>query len=175
MEVPDDVLTAARHVVAWARGCEDEVDTVIEYDAPIFENWLRRLGLLPPFDDDEIGIALARAAHSDQYVRAPTLSVIEGGKSMKQQIMEAELMFNHPDGRDAAIVELVKREFTVEELDWRDEYRGELLSDSVWIRVSGTSELTESAFFDSMQHLVAPFGGEVLEAGLQSQFSNQQQ
>jgi hypothetical protein len=48
MEVPDNVLTAIMHVVAWARGYEDVVDDVITYDVPVFENWLTELELLAP-------------------------------------------------------------------------------------------------------------------------------
>jgi hypothetical protein len=85
---------------------------------------------------------------------------------MKQQ-MEADLMFDHPDGRDRAIAELTKRGFDVEVLDRVDEYEGVVLTPTVWIKVRGTSELNESEFFDDMMHLAGRFSGEVVEAGLQ--------
>lgn len=51
MEVPDDVLTAIKDIVAWAHGCEgpDDVtfDDVIVHDVPVLEDWLTKLGLLP--------------------------------------------------------------------------------------------------------------------------------
>ena len=85
---------------------------------------------------------------------------------MKKQ-MEAELMFNHPDGRDRALAELSKRGFEVELLDRTDTHEGVLLSLTVWVRVQGVSELSEDEFFDEMAHLANQFNGDVLEAGLQ--------
>jgi hypothetical protein len=85
---------------------------------------------------------------------------------MKQQ-MYAELMFDHPSGRDRAVAELSKRGFDVEVLDWVDEYEGVLLTPTVWIKVRGASELDENEFFREMQHLAEQFSGEVVEAGLQ--------
>jgi hypothetical protein len=52
-EIPEDVLTAIKHIVAWGRGCEDDVDDILEYDAPVFDNWLTKLGLLPPPEREE--------------------------------------------------------------------------------------------------------------------------
>ena len=85
---------------------------------------------------------------------------------MKQQ-MQAELMFEHPAGRDLAVAELTKRGFDTEILDWVDQYEGVVLSPTVWIRVTGVSELDENEFFDEMQRFAEQFGGEVTEAGLQ--------
>jgi hypothetical protein len=51
-EIPDSVLTAIKRVVAWGHGCDGPddvgVDEILEYDLPVFENWLTKLGLLPP-------------------------------------------------------------------------------------------------------------------------------
>jgi hypothetical protein len=47
------------------------------------------------------------------------------------QRMEAELMFDHPNGRDLAIAELAKHGLEVEILDWVDEWEGVVLSETV--------------------------------------------
>jgi len=80
--------------------------------------------------------------------------------------MEAELLFDHPNGRDRAVAELIKRGFDVEILDWRDEHEGLLLTATVWIKVRGASELDEHEFFREMGHLAGQFDGDVVEAGL---------
>ena len=85
---------------------------------------------------------------------------------MKQQ-MQAELMFDHPNGRDLAVAELTKLGFNVEILDWIDEDEGVVLSSTVWIKVRGASELDQDKFFDEMNAFAGQFGGEVIEAGLQ--------
>src|SRR5215472_5476701 len=92
------------------------------------------------------------AAH---HGRRRSLST-EGGQVMKQQ-MEAELLFDCPDARDRAIVELTKRGFDVEILDWVDEYEGVLLTPTVWIKVRGASEDTEDEFFAEMHELAKQF------------------
>ena len=83
------------------------------------------------------------------------------------QALEAELMFDHPEGRDLAVAELTKQGFEVEILDWVDEYEGIVLSLTVWIKVRGASELDEHEFLAEMGHLVQRFSGDVIEAGLQ--------
>jgi hypothetical protein len=85
---------------------------------------------------------------------------------MKQQ-MEAELIFDHPNGRDLAVAELTKQGFDVEILDWVDDYEGIVLSPTVWIKVRGASELDEHEFLAEMGHLAQRFSGDVIEAGLQ--------
>jgi hypothetical protein len=82
------------------------------------------------------------------------------------QRMEAELLFDHPAGRDLAVVEFTKLGFDVEILDWVDRYEGVVLSPTVWIRVRGASELGEHEFFNEMAHLAEQYGGDVVEAGL---------
>ena len=84
---------------------------------------------------------------------------------MKQQ-MEAELLFDRPDGRDQAIAELTKLGFEVVLLDWVDEHGGVVLSETVWIKVRGASELDEHEFFNWMAQLSEQFNGDVVEAGL---------
>jgi hypothetical protein len=85
-------------------------------------------------------------------------------KVMKRQ-MEAELMFDHPNGRDLAVAELTKLGFNVEILDWVDEYEGVLLTPTVWIKVRGVSELSQDEFMTEMGHLAEQFGGDCNEAG----------
>ena len=75
---------------------------------------------------------------------------------MKQR-MEAELLFNDPDGRDLAIAELILRGFEVELLDAVDEWEGVVLTPTVWIKVRGASELDEHGFFDGMTQLAELF------------------
>jgi hypothetical protein len=84
---------------------------------------------------------------------------------MKQQ-MQAELIFGHPSGRDLAVAELTELGFNVEILDWVDEHEGVVLSPTVWIKIRGASELSESKFFNEMADLAGWFSGNVIEAGL---------
>lgn len=91
---------------------------------------------------------------------------------MRQQKMEAELMFDHADNRDRAVAELTKRGFDIEFLDWVDEYEGVILSPATWIKVRGTSELDEDEFFVAMTQLAEQFGGDVVEAGRQFPLSS---
>lgn len=77
---------------------------------------------------------------------------------MKQQ-MEAELIFDHSNGRDLAVAELTKQGFDVEILDWVDEYEEIVLSPTVWIKVRGASELDENEFLAEMGHLAQRFSG----------------
>jgi hypothetical protein len=85
---------------------------------------------------------------------------------MKQQMMEAELLFDRPHDRDLAVAELTRRGFDVEFLDCVDKYGGVVLSETVWVRVRGVSALDDHGFFKEMETLVEPFGGDVGEAGL---------
>jgi hypothetical protein len=87
---------------------------------------------------------------------------------MTTQRMEAELMFDNEGSRDRAIVELTKRGFDIELLDWVDEYEGVALTPTVWIKVRGASELNDDQFFDEMHRFAAQFSGECLEAGYES-------
>ncbi len=56
--------------------------------------------------------------------------------------------------------------FAVEFLDWVDEWEGVVLSETVWIRVRGASELDEDGFFNETASLAEQFNGDVGEAGL---------
>ena len=80
------------------------------------------------------------------------------------QAMEAEIMFDGPEGRDRAIVELAKRGYAIELLLDRVDGCG---TPTVWITVRGATELDEDQFFDTMKRVAEPFGGTVLKAGLQ--------
>jgi hypothetical protein len=100
------------------------------------------------------------AASVSQHNRPTT----EGCQVMKQ--MYAELIFDHPHGRDLAVAELTKRGFDVEILNWVDEYEGVLLTSTVWVKVRGASELDENEFFREMGSLAGQFDGDVIEAGL---------
>jgi hypothetical protein len=85
-----------------------------------------------------------------------------------KQLMYAELLFDHPEARDRAIVALAKRGFTIEALtgpDWVDEFEGVVLSSTVWIKVRGAYEGSDDEFFNEMVHLTRQFGGDVYEAG----------
>jgi hypothetical protein len=105
--------------------------------------------------DNYNGAARVRAAFSKQETK------------MKNR-MYAELLFDNPEARDRAIVELNKLGLVVELLDWVDEHEGVVLSPTVWIKVRGLSELNQDEFFDEMAHLADRFNGDVYEAGLQN-------
>ena len=84
------------------------------------------------------------------------------------QLMEAILMFDGPADRDLATPELDKLGYGVELLlDQVDEHEGVVLTPTVWIRVTGPYEGSESDFFHAMGDLAEQFGGDCLEAGLQ--------
>jgi len=106
-------------------------------------------------DPEEVLKPVVRAAYRRYLERTPL---------MKQR-MEAELIFDHPDGRDLAVAELTKQGFDVEILDWVDECEGVIVSPTVWIKVRGASELGEYEFFNEMARLAQQFSGDVVEAG----------
>ena len=81
------------------------------------------------------------------------------------QKMEAELIFDHPAGRDLAVAVLKKQGYEVEILDWVDEYEGAILTPTVWIKVRGSYEGSDHEFFDEMGDLARRFSGDVVEAG----------
>ena len=80
------------------------------------------------------------------------------------QVMETEIQFLDPDDIDAAIAALSARGFSVEILDWVDEYEGEILSPAKLIKTRGWIELDQGAFLDWIMGLVTPLGGFVGEA-----------
>jgi hypothetical protein len=47
MEIPGSVLEAITAVVYWARSSDDPND-ILEYDIPLLDDWIVKLGLLPP-------------------------------------------------------------------------------------------------------------------------------
>jgi len=46
-KIPDSVLEAITAVVYWARS-DESPDEILEYDIPILDDWIVKLGLLPP-------------------------------------------------------------------------------------------------------------------------------
>jgi hypothetical protein len=85
-----------------------------------------------------------------------------------KQLMEAELIFDNPEARDRAVVELTKQGYTVELLDWvDDDDDGAVLSPMVWVKIRGPYEGSDTEFLGEMGHLAEQFGGDVVEAGLQ--------
>ena len=74
----------------------------------------------------------------------------------------AEIIFLHPADARWEIPELIERDFDVEFLDdWIDDD-----GSAVWILAGAIiAELDESAFFDRVQAIVEPLGGDVVEAG----------
>jgi hypothetical protein len=81
---------------------------------------------------------------------------------MRQQ-MFAELIFDHPHGRDLAVVELTKQGFKITVLDWTDPGG----TPTTWVEVRGVSELSQDDFLAEMGHLASQFSGDVIEAGLE--------
>jgi hypothetical protein len=76
--------------------------------------------------------------------------------------MTAEILFRNPDDRDAAIPTLVGHGLKITRLDdWVDE-----CGPTVWILASSVSELDQNAFFDWINGVVDPLGGDVVVAGL---------
>jgi hypothetical protein len=72
LEVSEEVLIACMHVCQWCRGSEskDEVGAleVIEYDFPVLEDWLEKLGVLPRrvYTDDHHTITNSTAGSTAQ-------------------------------------------------------------------------------------------------------------
>ena len=76
--------------------------------------------------------------------------------------MVAEVMFLNPDDLNRGSAELIEHDFEVEYLDDSiDDY-----SPAVWVNAWTLSELDDFSFFDWVESIVAPVGGEVVEAGL---------
>jgi hypothetical protein len=77
------------------------------------------------------------------------------------QKMEAEILFLDPANVDLGVVALAERDFAVQVSDWVDPF-----GPTIWVTASITTDLTEGEFFDWVARLVAPLGGDVVEAGL---------
>jgi len=76
--------------------------------------------------------------------------------------MVAEVIFLDPNDLNRGSAELIERDFEVEYLvDWIDDYSG-----AVWVNAWTLSELDGISFFNWVQAIVAPVGGDVVEAGL---------
>jgi hypothetical protein len=74
---------------------------------------------------------------------------------------EAEILFLHPNDVDPCAAVLNERGFDVEVLNWIDP-----CGPTVWIKARITADITEVFFFDWVRHLVGPFNGDLIEAGL---------
>jgi hypothetical protein len=96
---------------------------------------------------------------------APFSHIVRRSTVMTQR-MEAEILFDDQAAADAASAVLVTRGFTIERLRYVDEFEGFVLTPTVWIKVTGASELDEHAFFREMAQLAEQFNGDVCEAGL---------
>ena len=76
--------------------------------------------------------------------------------------MFAQVMFLNPNDLNRGSAELIEHDCDVEYLDdWIDHY-----GPAVWINVWTLSELDDTSFFDWVQAIVEPIGGDVCEAGL---------
>jgi len=74
--------------------------------------------------------------------------------------MRAEICFCNRDDMNAAVSELIKRNFEVRELDWIDEE-----GSAVLIVADTLAALDQINFFDWVSNVVDPFDGFVVEAG----------
>jgi len=76
--------------------------------------------------------------------------------------MLAQVIFLNPNDVNRGSAELIEHDFEVEYLDdWIDDY-----GSAVWVNAWTLSELDDYSFFDLVETIVVPVGGEVLEAGL---------
>jgi hypothetical protein len=76
-------------------------------------------------------------------------------------LMDAEILFTNPADVKEAIAELLKRDFSVKiRKDMIDKARP-----TVFILATGFSEHSLGTFFDWVQTIVAPLGGDVWDAG----------
>jgi hypothetical protein len=85
---------------------------------------------------------------------------IEDAKNMLRK-MVAHVMFLDPYDLNRGTAELIEHDFEVEYLDDRIDDYGR----AVWVNVWTLSELDDFSFFDWMETIVEPVGGEVCEAG----------
>jgi hypothetical protein len=75
--------------------------------------------------------------------------------------MVAEVLFLNPNDLNRGAAELIEHDFDVEYLDdWIDDY-----GRAVWVNARTLSELDDISFFDWVETIVEPVGGEVCEAG----------
>lgn len=80
-------------------------------------------------------------------------------------LMDAEILFLDPADVNPAIAELIKRDFRVEIYEDMIDEAGP----TVFIRATGFSEHDNSTFFEWVQAIVEPLGGDVTEAGFADQ------
>ena len=75
--------------------------------------------------------------------------------------MMAEIIFLNPTDASAAMIALSELGYELEEMvEWIDDESG-----ARWILAFTRSELDPTGFFESMQALVKPMGGDIVEAG----------
>ena len=84
--------------------------------------------------------------------------------TMPKELMSAEVIFLNRDDVEPAITQLSACGLQSERLDWVDPHSDE----TRWIMARMLIELSQEDFFDWVGNLVEPLGGDVVEAGLQS-------
>lgn len=55
IEISEDILEAITAVVYWARSADSD-DTILRYDIPLLDEWVTKLGLLPPANPPITGL-----------------------------------------------------------------------------------------------------------------------
>ena len=75
--------------------------------------------------------------------------------------MEAEVLFCHARDASAGVAALIDNDCAVEVLDRFDPCG----TSAIWVKVLVITELDEDAFFDWVEAIVSPYGGDLLEAG----------
>jgi hypothetical protein len=78
--------------------------------------------------------------------------------------MQAEIIFIETDDINPVVEKLLELDYDLEILNW-DFGDGDATST---ITATAITELGEFAFFDHVQTIVGPLGGDVIEAGLMS-------
>src|SRR6266403_6376109 len=87
-------------------------------------------------------------------------SPTEDAKNMLTKML-AGVMFLNPNDLNRGSAELIEHGFDVQYLDdWIDDY-----GPAVWVNAWTLSDLDDDSFFDWVQYIVEPVGGEVLETG----------
>ena len=88
--------------------------------------------------------------------------VLQGRElSGRYTLQTAEIIFLNPADMNPAIAELIELDFDVEVLDdWIDDE-----GPAMWILAHAITELDDRAFFDHVQAIVEPLGGDVGAAG----------
>lgn len=77
--------------------------------------------------------------------------------------MIAEICFCNSNDLSSATATLIENGFEIERLDWTDPEGGA----HVWILAGALTELDQSHFLDQVIGIVDPYGGYVVEGGLE--------